>query len=229
MSIQGTGHHIHGGHFYNVGGDVNLHSHQHLTIQNHELHAAALSLTWSGGDGRAGGSRQQPLMIQDLGSTSEILHDSADSLPRLRSQPESRTQMQSDTILRWWNDSSHSVLWLPEHWSGTLVVRNLCQSLEDSNRLGGAFFFQKDHPTRGNAKQLFSTLAYQLALKNRHLKPVISQCVEDDPSVVGRHMSVQLRKLVVDPLKTLRDSGPQIFVIDGLDECDTPDTQVEIL
>jgi hypothetical protein len=76
MSIQGTGHHILGGNFYNVGGDVNLHSHQHLTIQDHELHAAALGLTWSGGDGRAGGSYQQ-LMIQDheldeppVGSTS---------------------------------------------------------------------------------------------------------------------------------------------------------------
>lgn len=35
MSIQGTGHHIHGGDFYNVRGDVNLQSHHHLTIQDH--------------------------------------------------------------------------------------------------------------------------------------------------------------------------------------------------
>ncbi|KAJ7937056.1 hypothetical protein B0H13DRAFT_1534441, partial [Mycena leptocephala] len=153
----------------------------------------------------------------------EAFHDSADSLP---------PPPVNDGITTWLDHLlAGEVLWLHGRaGSGTsAVMRTLCQSLEDTNRLGGGFFFEKDHPTRGNARQSFSTLAYQLALKNRHLKPVISQCVEDDPSVVGRHMSVHLRKLIVDPLKSLRDSGPQIFVIDGLDECDTPDTQVEIL
>jgi hypothetical protein len=154
----------------------------------------------------------------------EALHDSADSLP-----PPPVNDGITTWLDHWWLLPGE-VHYLPRRPSGTSAfMRTLCQSLEDTNRLGGGFFFEKDHPTRGNAKQLFSTLAYQLALKNRHLKPVISQCVEDDPSVVGRHMGVQLRKLIVDPLKSLRDSGPQIFVIDGLDECDTPDTQVEIL
>jgi hypothetical protein len=33
--FSGYGHQISGGTFYNVGGDVNLQTHQHLTIQDH--------------------------------------------------------------------------------------------------------------------------------------------------------------------------------------------------
>jgi hypothetical protein len=162
----------------------------------------------------------------------EALHDSADSLLLPIWHSETRTNLLMDLYKRAVRfNTTQPIHWLhgPAGAGKSAIAQSLCQSLEDGNRLGGAFFFKKDHPTRGNAKQLFSTLAYQLALNNRHLKPVISQSVEDGPSVVGRHMGVQLRKLIVDPFKSLRDSGPQIFVIDGLDECDTPDTQVEIL
>ncbi|KAJ7808931.1 hypothetical protein B0H14DRAFT_2259018, partial [Mycena olivaceomarginata] len=62
-----------------------------------------------------------------------------------------------------------------------------------------------------------------------HLKSLISQSVADNPSVVGRHMDVQLHKLIVEPRKALRDSAAPIVLIDGLDECDTHRTQVEIL
>ncbi|KAJ7911748.1 hypothetical protein B0H13DRAFT_1614251 [Mycena leptocephala] len=42
-------------------------------------------------------------------------------------------------------------------------------------------------------------------------------------------MFVQLRKLIVEPCKSLRDSAAPILLIDGLDECDTHRAQVEIL
>ncbi|KAJ7890836.1 hypothetical protein B0H13DRAFT_2530625 [Mycena leptocephala] len=109
------------------------------------------------------------------------------------------------------------------------IMQTLCRKLEDAECLGGAFFFKWGHTTRGNAKILFVTLAYQLALNNCHLKPLISQKVEENPSIVGRDMDVQLRKLIVEPCKSLRDSAPPILLIDGLDECNTHRAQVEIL
>ncbi|KAJ7855279.1 hypothetical protein B0H14DRAFT_2579413 [Mycena olivaceomarginata] len=66
--FSGIGFQIHGGNFYNVGGDVNLHTHQHLTIQFHESHATTFqSLVTSNqglGDGLAARSQPQ-LTIQD--------------------------------------------------------------------------------------------------------------------------------------------------------------------
>jgi hypothetical protein len=57
--FSGSGQQISGGTFYNVGGDVNLQTHQHLTIQDHRQ-ISQLE------DGRIPGSHQ-PLMIGDNG------------------------------------------------------------------------------------------------------------------------------------------------------------------
>jgi hypothetical protein len=74
------------------------------------------------------------------------------------------------------------------------------------------------------------TLAYQLALNNnRELNPLISQAVEHDPSIVGRSMDAQLRQLIIEPCKSLKDSAALILLVDGLDECDTHDAQLEVL
>jgi hypothetical protein len=55
--FSGSGHQISGGTFYNVGGDVNLQTRQHLTIQDHHP-VSQLE------DGRISGSHR-PLMIGD--------------------------------------------------------------------------------------------------------------------------------------------------------------------
>jgi hypothetical protein len=59
MFSGGSGHQISGGTFYNVGGDMNLQTHQHLTIQ--DLHPVSQLE-----DGRIPGSHQL-LMIGDNG------------------------------------------------------------------------------------------------------------------------------------------------------------------
>ncbi|KAJ7460259.1 hypothetical protein FB451DRAFT_1000913, partial [Mycena latifolia] len=50
-----------------------------------------------------------------------------------------------------------------------------------------------------------------------------------DPSVVGRGMDVQLHKLIVEPCMALKISAPLTLLIDGLDECENPNIQLEIL
>ncbi|KAJ7855875.1 hypothetical protein B0H14DRAFT_3865092 [Mycena olivaceomarginata] len=127
-------------------------------------------------------------------------------------------------------------LWRPICWlhgpagaGKSAIMQTLCQQLQDVGRLGGAFFFKRGHATRGNPKVLFATLAYQLAEHNRDLRPLISQIVEDNSSVVARQMEVQLRQLIVEPCQSLPNSSPLVLLIDGLDECDTHDSQVEIL
>ncbi|KAJ6555332.1 hypothetical protein DFH09DRAFT_923966, partial [Mycena vulgaris] len=151
--------------------------------------------------------------------------------PQPKCHPETRTDMLQG-LYNWAiaDNSSSSIRWLrgPAGAGKSAIMQSLCQRLEDARRLGGSFFFKRGHPTRGNAKVLFATLAYQLALSNRHLKPLISRAIEDDPSVMGRQMGVKLRKLVLEPCQSLSGVSP-ILLIDGLDEREGRDVQQEIL
>ncbi|KAJ7827664.1 hypothetical protein B0H14DRAFT_2516916 [Mycena olivaceomarginata] len=163
----------------------------------------------------------------------EALHDSADSFPQPKCHPETRTKLLDD-LYQWatQNDPAQPICWLhgPAGAGKSAVMQTLCEKLKSANRLGGAFFFKRGHATRGNSRALFVTLAYQLALNNnRELNPLISQIVEEDPSIVGRSIDAQLRQLIIEPCKSLKDSAAPILLVDGLDECDTHDAQVEVL
>ncbi|KAF8182109.1 hypothetical protein K438DRAFT_1840325 [Mycena galopus ATCC 62051] len=162
----------------------------------------------------------------------EALYDSADSFPQPRCHPETRIKLLDD--LHQWafqNGSAQSILWLhgPAGAGKSAVMQTLCQRLRSDGCLGGAFFFKRGHATRGNAKMLFATLAYQLALNSRELNSLISRNVLRDPSVVGRDMNAQLRQLIVEPCKSLGGPAAPALLVDGLDECDTHHAQVEIL
>ncbi|KAJ7630144.1 hypothetical protein B0H17DRAFT_865971, partial [Mycena rosella] len=160
------------------------------------------------------------------------LHDSAESFPQPKCHPETRTKM-LDGLYRWatGDGASCSIRWLhgPAGAGKSAIMQTLSRRLQEARRLGGAFFFKRGHTIRGDAKVLFATLAYQLALHHRELNAPISRSAETDPSVVGREMDVQLRSLIVEPCKLLRDAAPVVLLIDGLDECDGNKVQQEIL
>ncbi|KAJ7461897.1 hypothetical protein FB451DRAFT_475304, partial [Mycena latifolia] len=162
----------------------------------------------------------------------DALYDSAASFPQPRCHPETRTEM-LDGLYNWAidNDDSCPILWLhgPAGAGKSAVMQTLCRRLNDADRLGGSFFFTRGNTTRGNAKVLFATLAYQLALHHSKLNDLIPRSAETDPSVVGREMDVQLRRLILEPCKSLKDASPQILLIDGLDECEGQSAQREIL
>ncbi|KAJ6523678.1 hypothetical protein DFH09DRAFT_1047145 [Mycena vulgaris] len=162
----------------------------------------------------------------------EALYDSAESFPQPRCDPETRTKMLDD-LYNWAiaDNSAYSIRWLhgPTGAGKSAVMQSLCERLQDSGRLGGSFFFKRGHTTRGNAKVLFATLAYQLALSNQNLNPLIPRIVKDNPSVTARSMDVQLRKLIVEPCQSLNGGASPILLIDGLDKCEENNVQQEIL
>ncbi|KAF8173402.1 hypothetical protein K438DRAFT_1610859, partial [Mycena galopus ATCC 62051] len=88
----------------------------------------------------------------------EALYDSADSFPQPRCHPETRTQMLED-LCNWAlaAGSARPIHWLhgPAGAGKSTIMQTLCQRLDHASRLGGAFFFKRNHPTRGNAKVLF--------------------------------------------------------------------------
>ncbi|KAJ7181553.1 hypothetical protein C8R43DRAFT_1116920 [Mycena crocata] len=164
----------------------------------------------------------------------EALFDSAESFPQPRCHPKTRTEILDD-LFGWavGKDSACPMRWLhgPAGAGKSAVMQSLCQRLQGAGHLGGSFFFKRGHPTRGNARVLFATLAYQLALQNPVLRRSISQIVQEDPSVVGRSIDAQLQALIVQPCQSFRDrtSHVPILLIDGWDECDGQTIQQEVL
>ncbi|KAF7372845.1 NACHT domain-containing protein [Mycena sanguinolenta] len=95
--------------------------------------------------------------------------------------------------------------------------------------LADLFVFKRGHATRGNAKTLFATIAYQLALAVPWLRASIFKVVENDPSVVVRSIATQMQMLISDPCRAEARRDAVTILIDGLDECEGHDTQEEIL
>ncbi|KAJ6467889.1 hypothetical protein C8R45DRAFT_909692 [Mycena sanguinolenta] len=163
------------------------------------------------------------------------LHDSGESFPQPRCHPETRTKIMQD--LHKWSldtDPSSTILWLhgPAGAGKSAIMQTFSSELQAAGALGGSFFFKRDHATRGNAKTLFSTIAYQLALSVPWLKGPISGIVEEDPSILARSMQMQLQKLICEPGRLCphnENQKPAIIVIDGLDECEGQHIQQEIL
>ncbi|KAJ7450456.1 hypothetical protein FB451DRAFT_1146378 [Mycena latifolia] len=162
----------------------------------------------------------------------EALCDSTESVDQPKCHPETRTSL-LDTLYCWATEenTAYSIYWLsgPAGAGKSAIMQTLCERLQDTGRLGGSFFFARDHSTRGNARVLFATLAYQLALHHTNLKDQISRSIEADPSVIGRAMGLQLHRLIVEPCALLTNSPSITLLIDGLDECKGHNIQQEIL
>ncbi|KAJ7438413.1 hypothetical protein B0H11DRAFT_2358649, partial [Mycena galericulata] len=182
----------------------------------------------------------------------DAFHDSAERFPQPRCHPETRQKL-LDALWNWacgiepprkWtghdfarhsvyeedNGPSSPILWLsgPAGSGKSAVAQSFCQRLQEEGRLGGSFFFKRDHPSRGNARRLFPTIAYNLALIPQ-LQQIIAQTIEKDPAIVDRSMSEQLQRLIIDPCRKGCLSEPVTVVIDGLDECEGENIQQEIL
>jgi hypothetical protein len=146
----------------------------------------------------------QGLHILRHAVVSDAFHDSAERYPQPKCHPETRTRMLMDL----WDWSSENcaesnVLWLhgPAGAGKSAIAQSFCQRLEAESRLGASFFFKRGHPSRGRGMRLFPTIAYQLALCLPELKKAISQVVEDNPSIIDRDLSIQLRKLIMEPCR----------------------------
>ncbi|KAF7369154.1 NACHT domain-containing protein [Mycena venus] len=164
-------------------------------------------------------------------SADAAVHNSAENYSQPKCHPETRTKMLED-LWEWSNsDPDRRMLWFygPAGAGKSSVARSFCQKLEEEGRLGASFFFKRGHPSRGDGHKLFPTIAYQLCLAAPGLKHIISQILEDDPSITNRSLSVQLQKLIIEPCRRSFPNPSLVVVIDGLDECEDKNVQAEIL
>ncbi|KAJ7608378.1 hypothetical protein FB45DRAFT_1067478 [Roridomyces roridus] len=152
----------------------------------------------------------------------EALYNSAESFPQPRCHPETRIGL-LETLRDRLLDPEIRVVWLhgPAGAGKSAIMQTLSQRLEEAGNLGGTFFFKRGHSTRGNARVLFATLAYQLALFFHAAKALILESIRRKPLLVGTSIASQLRELLVEPCRRITDSTsmpPRILLVDGLDD-----------
>ena len=167
-----------------------------------------------------------------LGAT----HDSAKRYPSPNCHPDTRKAVRQ-IIIDWIHSesSTSSFFWLygPAGAGKTAIlqaiVEFLCSPSGSGQNFGGSFFFSSGKNDEGHF--LFSTIAYQLALKVPGLRQEVNRIMDRNPTLHTKTMDVQLQALIVEAFKCLSPL-PQysyLVIIDGLDECQGKKTQQSIL
>jgi hypothetical protein len=159
------------------------------------------------------------------------MHDSAERDPPPRCHPGTREKATED-VVRWIQEPSPSsnVLWVGGRAGvGKSALLQRIAELEEIY-FGGGFFFRRGTPGCNVKDHLFSTLAYQLATNIHGMLEPVDQAMMRDFSLPKRSAAVQLKQLIIKPIRLLQiPLRPTIIIIDGLDECEDLNLQRDIL
>ncbi|KAJ7897851.1 hypothetical protein B0H13DRAFT_1718519, partial [Mycena leptocephala] len=160
------------------------------------------------------------------------LHDSGERFPEPACHP--GHGLGFEELRAWSVDTSpeSSIMWLygAAGMGKSAIAQMFAGNCQAQGRLGASFFFRRGDPKRGMWNGVFITLAYQLATSISELLLPVQQAVERDKLVVGRAMTVQFQKLLLQPFQNT--PGLQfmpVIVLDGLDECRDHKVQQQIL
>jgi hypothetical protein len=117
------------------------------------------------------------------------------------------------------NPRGQNVFWL-NGLAGTgksTIAQSFSEAVANAGFLGASFFCSRDYLDRKELKNIFPTLAYQLACHYPHFRSHIVASVKKDPTIAHTSLISQLENLLVKPLTGKTASC--VIVIDALDEC----------
>jgi hypothetical protein len=136
------------------------------------------------------------------------------------------------------DDQDAVILWMygPAGAGKSAIAHDIARRCDLEKLLLASFFFSRSDPTRSNSKSLIATIAYQIAINIPGTRANIIATVEQDPLILTRSLEAQVTALIVQPLREPLEAGyfnaptsRHLIIIDGLDECDTPGVQCNIL
>ena len=136
------------------------------------------------------------------------------------------------------DDQNAVMLWMygPAGAGKSAIAHDIAHRCHLEKFLLANFFFSRSDSTRSNAKSLIATIAYQIAISIPGTREKIVATIERDPLILTRSLEAQVASLIVEPLREPVDAGyfsaptsQRLIIIDGLDECATPDMQCSIL
>ena len=117
------------------------------------------------------------------------------------------------------NTCGQNVFWL-NGLAGTgksTIAQLFSEIVVNDGFLGASFFCSRDYLDRRELKNIFPTLAYQLACHYPHFRSRIIRIIKKDPTLAHTSLISQLENLLVNPLSEAKVSC--VIVIDALDEC----------
>lgn len=91
--------------------------------------------------------------------------------------------------------------------------------------LAANFFFTRDEEELSSTTKFFTTLTFQLAEFNPHLRSAIIDKLDHNPDIVHPNQGLRRhwKELIMDPLLSISENDswrePYVIVIDALDEC----------
>ena len=164
-------------------------------------------------------------------SAKDAAFDSLGRHPPSKCHPGTRRDI-LETIKRWITDTAEpGVFWLhgPAGAGKSAIAQTVCELSAKRNHLLASFFFMRGSPDRGTIKNFIPTLALQVCMSRTDLRQHVGNAIEADLTILNK--STSLLKLIIEPLRssTPSQSAPFLVVIDGLDECDGKDHQLQIL
>ena len=123
-------------------------------------------------------------------------------------------------IMHWAkNPRDQNVFWL-NGLAGTgksTIAQSFSEAIANEGFLGASFFCSCDYLDRRGLKNIFPTLAYQLAYRYPRLRTHVITVIKKDPSLAHASLISQLENLLVSPLHEAKVSC--VIVIHALDEC----------
>jgi hypothetical protein len=144
------------------------------------------------------------------------------------------------------DDSSPPILWLhgPAGSGKSALGQSIAELCKQQGLLAAAFFFSKNASTlkRSDGRMLIATLVHQLTSTFPQTRRYIQKSIRNNESIFDRNIDAQAENLFILPVKKLRGSfiyflqnlffnskQPRLILVDGLDECDDPNIQIDIL
>ena len=125
-----------------------------------------------------------------------------------------------DGIMRWAKDpQDRHVFWL-NGLAGTgksTIAQTFSEMVAKAGILGASFFCSRDYLNRRELKNIFPTLAYQLACRYPAFRRQAIRVIKQDPTVASNSLISQLEDLIIGPLSSSGISC--VIVVDALDEC----------
>ncbi|KDR66738.1 hypothetical protein GALMADRAFT_80531, partial [Galerina marginata CBS 339.88] len=133
-----------------------------------------------------------------------------------------------DTLIMW--------LYGPAGSGKSAIAQSIAELCHEEQILVASYFFARADSTRNHARSLVATIAYQALLCFPGIRDNVIASIDHDPLIFSRSLDAQLLALVIQPLRERVESGyfdnaaaTRVVVIDGLDECDDREAQLEIL
>lgn len=140
-------------------------------------------------------------------------------------------------ITTWMNnteDNTHRVFWLHGN-AGTgksSIAHTIAYRFKGLKRLGSCYCFDRNEIAQQRHKNIFTTIAQDLASHDKQMQRALAVAVGQDKSL--KHTTdilQQWEEMIMKPAKTLSDAmvGPIVIVIDAVDESGEVDSRKYLL